>query len=385
MMQFSRFDPDPTDAYPALVAAIAEATRRHKSLRIDPAPGGAPWHVRFLPGRAAIWITCSLSGDAALHGICTNPSLYTMWRIEAGALSVSDLTFDGGRVAQDWDVPSPWAVVSIRGCTGVTLDGVTVKRGQKWGIDAFDCERLTIKDSTFELCGWYDEPPGNSPVPSCGGLRMASSAARSYAVMVKGSQFSQNAGQGLSITGADYVTVADCIATGNGLYEAHGNQDGIHLADVIGATVTRCGAVANLADGIVVTSATGQASSKVVISGNTSERNGGNGILLWCDPAGAGGGISDARIERNLCYDNSQMSPANWPHGFDGIRLSPWGNRGGIRGVTLARNTCTGISQMHGIGQPPREVDPAGGLEDIKQINNLADGYHGGVGLWEVA
>lgn len=376
-----KFTGNEADAYNDLVASIATATARQDVLEV---PGGV-WHVPHEHDRPAIRVTCTIRGAPGARFVFSsdNPGLYAHLKIDdAQNIGLSGLILEGDKKQQPWATPSAWCILSVTRSANIRLKSLTVTSAQKWGIDASGIGGLSLEQVTVSDCGYAEEPPDNQPLPSCGGMRMTQAAGRSEHVTIAQSDFIGNGGQGLNLSGIDGLLLSSVFASENGLYQAHGNQDGVALSNINTARLTNCHIRENLADGLVITNSGGGAGFITVRGGSLSE-NGGNGALLYIlDEPGV---INAVALGGVGISNNSRMSAYPYPHGFDGVRLSPWGSTGKISNIRVAHCTIDGDHQS-GVAQLPREIDPAGRLGAVTlKGNHIGGTRHKPVDLWSLA
>lgn len=377
------------DNYAALAAMLPQAAGGRLTLP----PGRFP--VEWRDDRPALRVpgNCVVSAESATL-VCSshNPTLFAMLVIEADDVAVRGLTLVGDKTARPWATPGYWCALAVRHAKNIKLTRVSVSLAQRWGLDVNGADGLTLTRCTLTGNGYAEEYPGNAAQPLIGGLRISAESTRNRNVVIQACRFNGNGGQGANIGQVDNLTVRESQFCHNGLYRGHGNQDGLALNGVSGASIQRNLMRGNEADGLVLTAAPGAGSCHDIdLSANKCWGNGGNGILVYEHDALGGGDPSYLDITNNVCRDNGQMTDAPYPHGFSGIRLAPWGGFGRIHDIRLRANKCFDSrppgqrTQMCGIDQLPVEVAPWGGLGGniVLESNRCYNNVWAATNVWE--
>lgn len=381
---------DPTaDNYLALANALAMAA----NARLIVQPGTYP--IVWTPDRWSLRVPagCTLVAEHVyLNCASLNPQLFAMFVIDADDIAVTGLALNGECKSQSWYTPSYWALLAVRQAQRVTLTSCTLSNSQKFGLDAVDVTDLTLEQCKFVQNGYADEPQNNDPMPLCGGVRIsASNQRRNQRVVMTGCAVEHNGGEGAIIGRVDDLLVNHCKFAWNGLYDGHGNQDGLALSGIIKGSITHNTTLANRADGIVLSAGnTAETCSDVVLSHNKARANGGNGILLFEHDTPIGGELANIAIQHNTCADNGQMLTPNYPFGYSGIRLGSRGF-GRIHDICLRANKCYDSraharTQLCGIDMLPAELQPHGQLGDhiILDDNKLYNNQYMNLNLWQM-
>lgn len=377
------------DNYLALRDCLAMAAGGRLTIRAGEYP--VDWGTDRPALRIEADTLISAEPDATLRCASRNPSLFAMLLIEQPRVTIKQLALVGDKRQQPWATPGYWCILAVRHAANVTLRKVRISQAQKWGMDVSSADSLSLNGCHLSGNGYSEETPGNDPQPLVGGLRVSADAARNRRITLTNCNFSGNGGQGANISRVDGLAVKKCQASNNGLYPAHGNQDGLALSGCVDGRIEEVVATDNRADGIVLTQQNAADSCKnLLIRAAHSARNGGNGILLYSHAEATAGELADIQIVGNTCFDNGQMSQVGYPYGFSGIRLAARGGFGRIHDIALRDNTCYDThpypGQMCGIDQLPMEVDPNGGLgQGITLSNNhcFQNAYRN-VNLWQL-
>ncbi len=387
------------DNYQVLSSALAALNNGQYPVLYFP-PG--EYRIAIPPGVYALRVpsTMAILGQKDVTTIkfdITNTGLYSALKFETGEdFMLKDIILEGTKLEIPFSQSSYWTVVSVNKSSGIHFEGITIKNGQRFGLEVMGSNDVNITDSNFIGNGWAEEVAGNAPQHLIGGVRVVNSTdgTRSSRVYIARSNFSNNGGEGLLVSRSDNLRIKANTVSNNGLYRYHGNQDGIALSGLTDSRISKNIVSGNFSDGIVLTvSSNIDSSHDVEIYDNKSFNNGGNGILLYSLPDSNTGVMSFVIIDSNEVYNNGLGNTSGYPYSFDGIRVSPWGAGNRITGVSIRNNVCydtrTGLArtQMHGIGQLPREIDTNGGISKVGVILGSNDCYnneHAQIWLWEL-
>ena len=313
------------------------------------------------------------------------------------SLELKDIVIEGTKNNIAWNSPAYWALVKIENSKNVKIINTKISNAQRIGLEILSSENISISSSEFFANGWEEEYPKGQPQQMIGGLNisLSTNGVRNKNITIENSTFTQNGGFGAWVGYADNISITGNTFYKNGLYPAHGNQDGVGLFGIQQGIIRKNQSTDNYADGIVIATKENDTknvsvTSDVKIDQNTSARNGGNGIILYSTKQSSAE-IKNSTISNNTVYDNGFGNTVGYPNSFDGIRLSPWGTSGVIHDITISRNTSYDTrtdkkrTQQAGIGQLPKERDPDGGLGANITLseNRCYNNAYADILLWE--